>query len=376
MTSLGLKEGLLVMEARFQWFMDNLHDVLVLLDGRGDILQQSPSIERVFGYHVNEVVGRTGWDFVHPDDVPALRETFLRGLQNPGETIRHEYRFRHRDGSWRQVETVGVNMLDVPPVSAVVAITRDVTERHRAAEALRRSEERFHTAFDHATVGMAILSPLGRILEANRALHGILGREGGALRHESLAAFAFPGEAERQEAVYRGFLTGETDAAQAEWHMRRGDGGVLWLEVSLSLQRDASGAPLHVVLVAQDVTARRKAAEMEQRLAAVVQAADDAIFGTDVEGIVTSWNPAAERMLGYRADEIVGRSVLTVVPAALHDEARGRLRRLALGEGFADKAIDHVAKSGERVRSMMWLSPIRGPTGEVSGSCAIVRRAR
>lgn len=363
------------MEDRFQWFMENLHDVLVLLDARGTILQQSPSVETVFGYPAADMVGRDGFGFVHPDDLHALHKAFARSLERPGETIRHEYRFRHKNGSWRHVETTGVNMLHLPPVSAIVAITRDVTERHKAAEALRRSEERFHGAFDHATVGMALVSPVGRVLEANAAFCAMLGRGQAELRNASLVDLARPDERAEHEALYRRFLTGESDAAHAERCLIRADGASMWADMSLSLQRDATGAPLSVVLVAQDVTARRKAVEAERRLAAIVQSSTDAIMGTDTAGIVTSWNPAAERLFGYTAAEILGKSYLLLHPADHLLSASERFERLRRGESLPDMEEARVTKSGERIDVSRSLFPIRDESGVIVGGCAIFRRA-
>lgn len=375
MASLGVRDELAALETRLRWVVENLHDIVAFVDASGSIVYQSPTIERHLGYSAQELLGRNGFTLVHPEDVPGLRAAFERGLLRPGETIRHEYRFRHKDGSWRHVESAGVNLLGVEPVDAVVLISRDVTERRRAAEALRRSEERFHGAFDHATVGMALLSPLGRILEANRALCDMLDRAPEELRHVALAALSPAPERAANEALCDRFLTGALDTAQCEWRLLRPDGEVVWTQVSFSLQRDSTGAPLHLVAVVQDVTARKRAEAMEHHLAAIVQSSQDAIVSATAEGVITSWNPAAEHLFGYPAAEAIGQRLTLIVPPELQEETRRHVSLLRAGESFRDISCERVTRSGERIRVIVSLFPIRDATGAISGVCGMARRA-
>jgi PAS domain S-box-containing protein len=117
----------------------------------------------------------------------------------------------------------------------------------------------------------------------------------------------------------------------------------------------------------------RDALVASQRLAAIVESTDDAIVSKDLNGIVTSWNPAAERIFGYSAREIIGRSITTIIPAELQDDEERILATIAGG-----KRIDHfetvrVRKGGERLEVSLTISPVRDDSGKIVGAAKIAR---
>jgi diguanylate cyclase (GGDEF)-like protein/PAS domain S-box-containing protein len=119
------------------------------LDADGTIRYDSPAIERVLGYEQEERVGKPTCEYVHPEDVERVRGHFARTLQQPGVRPPLEFRIRHKDGSWRDVEVTRTNLLEDPAVRGVVVNSRDVTERKRLAEQLQ------HQAFHDHLTGLA-----------------------------------------------------------------------------------------------------------------------------------------------------------------------------------------------------------------------------
>ena len=137
------EEALRESEQRFSFLVQNSSDIITLVGADGTVLYVSPAIERVLGYRPEERVGSNTFELVHPDDVARARRLFARDLRNPGATSSIGVRVRHRDGSWRYVETTGTNRLDEPGVEAVVLNSRDVTEREWTEAALKESERRY-----------------------------------------------------------------------------------------------------------------------------------------------------------------------------------------------------------------------------------------
>jgi PAS domain S-box-containing protein len=123
-------------ERRFRRLVEHGWDVIMLVDADGAMRYITPSVERVLGHRVVDVVGRSIFDFIHPDDHALATARLGEVLAAPGEGVSLELRIRHQNGSWRWVETTGTNLLDDPSVQAIVGTYRDITERKRARDEL------------------------------------------------------------------------------------------------------------------------------------------------------------------------------------------------------------------------------------------------
>lgn len=110
-----------------------------------------------------------------------------------------------------------------------------------------------------------------------------------------------------------------------------------------------------------------------QRLAAIVESADDAIISKDLNGIVTSWNRAAEQMFGYRADEMIGRSITTIIPPELQADEPRILETISRGERIDHFETVRMTKSGERIDISLTVSPVKDHNGRIIGAAKIVR---
>src|SRR3712207_4460657 len=115
------------------------------------------------------------------------------------------------------------------------------------------------------------------------------------------------------------------------------------------------------------------ATEATALLAAIVNSADDAILSKTVDGIITSWNPAAERLYGYTAAEIVGQSVATIIPPERPDELPGIMARILRGEHIDHYETVRVRKDGRRVEVSVSISPVRDEQGRIVGAATIAR---
>ncbi|GKZ15990.1 hypothetical protein HAL_38710 [Haladaptatus sp. T7] len=121
-------------EARLKALIEHSHDLVTLVDDRGIIRYESPSVERL-GYDPDELVGEPALEYIHPADRSHVADTFSRTLENPEVSPTITYRFRHADGSWRYLETAGENHIATVDVEGVVLNSRDVTEHVRMKEA-------------------------------------------------------------------------------------------------------------------------------------------------------------------------------------------------------------------------------------------------
>jgi PAS domain S-box-containing protein len=122
-----------------------------------------------------------------------------------------------------------------------------------------------------------------------------------------------------------------------------------------------------------DITERKRAETAAMRLAAVVQSSHDAIAAKTLNGIITDWNQSAERIFGYKPKEIIGKSVLTLIPKDLQDEEQEILRRIRRGESLDHYETVRRRKDGQLIDVSLTISPIKGPKGEILGVSKIAR---
>ncbi len=135
------EESLRRSEAKFRAVVENGSDEFLFGDSEGMISYRSPGLLNINGYANEERVGYNGFEFVHPDDLENVRKVWSRVLAEPNTPLSAEYRHRHRDGSWRWVESTAQNLLNNPDVRQLILVTRDIHARKQAEKALQISEQ-------------------------------------------------------------------------------------------------------------------------------------------------------------------------------------------------------------------------------------------
>ena len=135
-------------EKYFRALTENALDIVTILSPEGNFLYNSPSVKRVLGYEPRELRGQNAFALIHPEDLPRVLQGFDYGLKHPEETVTLEFRFRHRDGSWRYLEAVGQSRLADGEIAGIVVNSRDVSDRRKAEAELRESEKQYRLIFD------------------------------------------------------------------------------------------------------------------------------------------------------------------------------------------------------------------------------------
>lgn len=135
------REALEKSEAYFRRLTENSLDVITMLDARGAILYESPSVQQVFGYAPEEYRGREVFELVHAEDREAFRRAFTGCVDDPAGAARLSFRLRRKDGEWRHVEGMAKNLLADPVVAAMVLNSRDITERRKLEEQFLQSQK-------------------------------------------------------------------------------------------------------------------------------------------------------------------------------------------------------------------------------------------
>ena len=271
---------LMASEERFRALVENSSDGIMLLGRDGKVFYASPAVTRILGYDVDEMIGVTTSKLVHPDDLHRANERFEATLAADSVPVLAETRYRHKDGSWRYLETVRTNRLNEPAVHAVVVNYRDVTERLRSQEEHRRMEQQFEQA--------QRINGLGRVAatiahEFNNMLMGIqpfaeiIRRQAGDDERISKAAEHISNSVRRGKRVTEEILRFTNAVAPALQIINMGEWLTL-IEPEL-LAVAGSGVKMTVVLPAESVFAPCDSAQMQQVITNLVINARDAMPG-------------------------------------------------------------------------------------------------
>lgn len=174
--------------------LENSHDILAVLRPDGTLGYVSPSAGRSTGYGGDELSGKNAFDLVHPDDRKTVYEAFASASRNPGQTINLEFRYRHRDGSWHNLEAQGINLTHNPAVSGMVITARDITDRKAIEEQLQRSEKYYRSLIRNAADMISVLDADLNFRWGNRSSGRITGYTPDTIYGRNFMEFTHPDE--------------------------------------------------------------------------------------------------------------------------------------------------------------------------------------
>jgi PAS domain S-box-containing protein len=182
----------------------------------------------------------------------------------------------------------------------------------------------------------------------------------------------FPEVPERWKNIHQRCLAGAVERCEED-PFPRTDGATDWVRWEIRPWRDRRGDVGGLLIFTEVITERKRGEEALRRLAAIVDSSDDAIFSKTLDGTILSWNAGAERIYGYRAEEVIGQPVSLLTPVDHPDEIPNILERLKRGGGVEHYETVRVCKDGRRIDVSLTISPIRDDTGHVIGASTVAR---
>ena len=218
-----------------------------------------------------------GSSLIHPDERHRLRDALRAFLSGESPTLEFEHRVRRADGSYRWMLNRGVAIRDAESKSVRVIGSRvDITERKRAEEALQESQERFRGTFENAAVGIAHKDANGRFLRVNETYCAIVGYTREELLARTFHDITYPEDLAAELEPYTRLMRGELSSYSLEKRYVRKDGSLIWIDVTISLQRDAADRPAYAIAILQDISERKRLEEGLRRAKEAAEAANRA----------------------------------------------------------------------------------------------------
>lgn len=261
----------------------------------------------------------------------------------------------------------------VPICVLVGEIAAWVSERVRKSElALRQSESRFRSLVRNAADVVTVVDRWGTITYDSPAIETMLGYSPDARVGTTAFSYVDEEDAARVKRLVGELRGDDMGVRRIEVRVRHADGSWRWCQaVMRNLLRDPDVKG--IVTNLSDVTERHRALEAQGRVAAIVESSEDAIVGTTPSGIVTTWNRAAQRMYGYSAEEMVGRSIEVLLPAERLEEITRIRDQIAAGGLVEHFQTQRRCKDGTLLDVSLSVSPILDSTGAVVGAASIAR---
>ena len=256
-------------------------------------------------------------------------------------------------------------------------IARDISERKQFQEHLREDRERLHVTLASIGDGVIVSDLHGFVQFLNPVAEMLTGWRQSEASGQPLETifkiFNETTQAPVANPALRALKEGRIVGLANHTVLISRDGTKHLLDDSGSPVRRADGTVIGAVLVFRDVGERRTAEISRARLAAIVESSDDAIIGKDLQGRITSWNKGAERIFGYQANEILGESILRLIPPDRLNEEERILDSLRRGERVDHFETVRVSKGGHKIPVSLTISPIKDSAGNVVGASKIAR---
>jgi PAS domain S-box-containing protein len=305
-------EALRTSEQRLRQIVETAAEGICLVNLGCKVVVANPRMGELVGYTAEELVGHNLLDMVPQDYRESARAGFECRLAG-GKGSAGDYPIAHRDGSIRWLRVyASVVQDDRGGTTGVLGMFTDISASRQIEAALRASEARFRTIFELAAVGLAMTDlPEGRFIAANQKFLDITGYDLAELTARTFLEITHPEDRTGNERVYHELLEGSLPYYAYEKRYIRQDGGIVWVQSTISLVRDTDNQPIHTIGIIEDITARKNAVQSlhqsQNRLSLALEAGGLGVWDWDIIRDRLTWGEGFAALNGI-SDDVAPRS--------------------------------------------------------------------
>jgi sigma-B regulation protein RsbU (phosphoserine phosphatase) len=369
----SLRNNYLLMRVMF----DQSSLLMGLLKPDGTTLDINSTAYSFLKVKESEAIGKPFWETPWWTHLPEQQERLRKAVEAAarGEFVRFEANHPTSDGKLMYVDfSLKPVRDDKGNVVLLLPEGRDITERKQSEEALREAMVKYRIVADNTYNWEFWLSPEGRFIYTSPSCKRISGYDAEDFTTDPLLIWKIVHPEDRRLLTgHRHDINQEKILGELELRLVRPDGEIRWIHHVCQPVFDNDGNYLGTRGSFSDITTRKQAEERNMRLAAIVESSDDAIVGKTVDGIITSWNKGAEKIFSYTESEMLGQSILILIPAEYVGEVLQIHERIRSGEHIEHFETVRRRKDGELIYMSLTYSPITDALGRVVAVSTIER---
>jgi len=351
--------------------IQSLPEIACIIGCSGRFTEWNSNLEAALGYTAQEVVNITALDIIAEEQRETVKQAIAMAFADGMAKV--ESVLMTKDGTPMPCLLTGVRVA-LNDELCVLVLALDLRTLRQAEDSLRISEERYRSLVANIPEVVWKADGEGNVNFVSCQVETMLGYSAAEIYQQGDSLWFNSVHMDDRQRVKQAFESliklGQPYDIECRVHRKNGDW--FWAHDRAVVTCDKDGKRVATGIVS-DITQRKAAEEALQKLASIVEFSQDAIFGKDLNGVITSWNRAAEKMYGYTTAEAVGQDLSYLLPSEKQAEARAITERVHSGLSIECLETQRLTKAGSLLDVSVSISPIKDTAGHITGTSTIAR---
>ncbi len=358
-------------EQRFKSLVQEGSDMIGILDLEGNYQYVSPTSMAVLGITPEEFIGKNAFDFIHPEDAKTVLANFEKVGVEKRIALR-PFRFKHKDGTWRWIETVATDLVDEPSIKGIVTNSRDVTDKIDAQKETLIINERYKYVTRATSDAIWDWDLITNELYWGEGFQLLFGYKPDDLAKD-ISSWSDKIHKKDLRKVLAGIhtvidSTGQTNWIDEYWYLKA-DGNYAYVQDKGFVIRDEHGKAIRMVGAMQDISQQKKEEQQLKLLESVITNTNDSILITEAEPFdepgprILYVNNAFTKMTGYTAEEVIGKTPRILQGPKTDRAALDHLKACLKNWETCEITLLNYKKNGEEFWINMSITPVADEKG-------------